>query len=158
MSYLSYLAQEEIHREVCLQFYMSLPWVYPELSKSRYFIALRLGITRRYQPVSQSVPQNYLFYGYGIRASNNGVIRFLHNPCSAFSYVKIGLIKPSKRYRAPRAHRLKKRRSKEEIFHFQSQKKKEERRRKSVIQNHLRHCPPNMSDRRVPKGKGPPIQ
>ena len=52
--------------------------------------------------------RNYLVYGYGLWASNHRVASFLHKPCSASAYVKSVFIKPSKRYRAPCAHRLKK--------------------------------------------------
>ena len=40
------------HREVCLSVCLSLPWADPALSKLIYPIALRLGITQSYRPVS----------------------------------------------------------------------------------------------------------
>ena len=53
---------------------------------------------------------------------NHRVVSLLYKPCSASVYVKTGFIKYYKRYRAPCARRIGKRRRKEEVFIFQNQK------------------------------------
>ena len=109
---------ESIHWFVCLclgniKNSLSLSISYLEDSVSHRYTGLPVSPCQRKYPV----------YGYGLKASNNGVVIFLYNPCSDFGYVKMGFINTYKWYRETCARRLEIEIRKEERFLLQDKKR-----------------------------------
>ena len=108
---------ESVHRFVCIypgQIKKSLSKAISQLlySGSHGYTGLLVSLLQR----------NYVVYGYRLRASNHGVVSFLHNQCSASTYISTGFIKPSKRYISLHARRLKKLEGREEDLFYKTKK------------------------------------
>ena len=93
--------QQEPHCGFCVWVCVSVPWKDEALYKFSYLITIRLGTTRSYRPVGQSVPQNYLVHQYEKRDTDKGVIRFFTKAAFSLGLCKDRWYKNLKKVQSP---------------------------------------------------------